>query len=93
MLALGGLWSSYPTLTATYVRDHVDAREFGSAYGTMTIFYGLMAMVAPAGVGILADRFDGFTVAYLAVAALAVGGVAILASVPGAGGVRTDRSG
>ena len=82
VLALGGLWSSYPSLTATYVRDHLDARQFGSAYGTMTIFYGATAMVAPTGVGVLADRFDGFTVAYLAVAALAVAGVAILATVP-----------
>ena len=82
VLALGGLWSSYPSLTATYVRDHLDARAFGSAYGTMTIFYGAMAMVAPAAIGVLADRNDGFTAAYLAVAALAVVGVAILVTVP-----------
>lgn len=82
VLALGGMWSSYPSLTATYVRDHLDARAFGSAYGTMTIFYGMMAMVAPAAVGILADRFDGFTIAYLAVAALALVGVAVLLTVP-----------
>jgi NNP family nitrate/nitrite transporter-like MFS transporter len=84
VLLLGGLWSSYPTLTATYVRDHLDAREFGSAYGTMTIFYGITAMAAPAGVGILADRFDGFTIPYLAVAFLALVGVMILWSIPGA---------
>ncbi len=82
VLALGGMWSSYPSLTATYVRDHLDARAFGSAYGTMTIFYGMMAMVAPAAVGILADRFDGFAFAYLAVALLAVVGVAVLVTVP-----------
>ncbi len=88
VLALGGMWSSYPSLTATYVRDHLDDRAFGSAYGTMTIFYGAMAMVAPAAVGILADRFTGFTVAYLAVAGLAVVGVLILVTVPGSGGGR-----
>lgn len=93
VLALGGLWSSYPSLTATYVRDHLDAREFGSAYGTMTIFYGVTAMIAPAGVGILADRFDGFAIAYLSVAALAVIGVAILATVPGVDFTRTERPG
>lgn len=82
VLALGGMWSSYPSLTATYVRDHLDARAFGSAYGTMTIFYGMMAMVAPAVVGILADRFDGFTIAYFAVSALAVVGVGVLLTVP-----------
>ena len=78
VLALGGLWSSYPTLTATYVRDHLDARAFGSAYGTMTIFYGIMAMAAPAGVGILADRFNGFALPYLMVAALALVGLGLL---------------
>ena len=83
VLALGGLWSSYPTLAATYVRDHLDARAFGSAYGTMTIFYGLAAVVTPTVVGVLADRFDTFTVPYLAVAALSVIGVGILATVPG----------
>ena len=83
VLALGGLWSSYPTLTATYVRDHLDAREFGSAFGTMTIFYGGSAVAAPAAVGILADRFDTFTVPYLAVAGLSAVGVAILVTVPG----------
>ena len=82
VVLLAGLWSSYPTLAATYVRDHLDARAFGSAYGTMTIAYGVTAMVAPAAVGILADRFDGFTVPYLAVAALALLGMVILASVP-----------
>lgn len=79
---VGGLWSSYPTLTATYVRDQLDARLFGSAYGTMTIFYGLAAMAAPVAAGLLADSFGGFTVPYLAVAALAGVGVVVLASVP-----------
>ncbi|MEL6981439.1 MAG: MFS transporter [Actinomycetota bacterium] len=91
VLALGGMWSSYPSLTATYVRDHLDARAFGSAYGTMTIFYGVMAMVAPAAVGILADRFDGFTIAYLAVAVLALVGVVILLTVPRSVTAESDR--
>jgi MFS family permease len=88
VLALGGLWSSYPTLTATYVRDHLDAREFGSAYGTMTIFYGVTAMVAPTLVGVLADHFDGFTIPYLAVSGLALVGMVLLATIP-----RPDRIG
>lgn len=82
VLALGGLWSSYPTLTATYVRDHLDAREFGSAYGTMTIFYGVTAMAAPTLVGVLADRFDGFAIPYLVVAGLALVGVVLLVTIP-----------
>lgn len=83
VLLLGGLWSSYPTLAATYVRDHLDDRAFGSAFGTMTIAYGAAAMAAPAVVGVLADRYDGFAIPYLAVAALSLVGVVILVSVPG----------
>jgi len=82
VLALGGVWGSYPTLTATYVRDHLDDREFGSAYGTMTIFYGVAAMVTPAAAGILADQLGSFTAGYLAVAVLSVIGAWVLVSIP-----------
>ncbi len=83
ILALGGMWASYPTLTATYVRDHLDSREFASAYGTMTIFYGLAAVAAPAGAGVVADQLGGFTVPYLAVAAFALLAAVVLLSIPG----------
>lgn len=82
VLALGGMWASYPTLTATYVRDHLDAREFGSAYGTMTIFYGLAAIVAPAAAGVVADQLGGFAVPYLSVSALALIGTVVLWTIP-----------
>lgn len=82
VLAIGGMWSSYPTLTATYVRDYLDARQFGAAYGTMTIFYGVAAVFAPVGVGALADALGGFRVPYLVVAGTALAGAAILASIP-----------
>ena len=81
VLLIGGMWASYPTLTATYVRDHLDARAFGSAYGTMTIFYALSAVGAPAAVGVLADARGDFTLAYLAIAALAAMGAGILLSI------------
>ncbi|MCP3910378.1 MAG: YbfB/YjiJ family MFS transporter [Actinomycetia bacterium] len=67
----GGMWSSYPTLTATYVRDHIDDRTFGSVYGTMTIFYGTAAVVPPLVTGLIADASGSFTVPYLLVAGFA----------------------
>lgn len=68
VMLFGGMWSSYPTLTATYVRDHVDDRTFGSVYGTMTIFYGVAAILPPIVTGLIADALGSFTVPYLIVA-------------------------
>ncbi len=82
VLAIGGMWSSYPTLTATYVRDYLDAREFGAAYGLMTIFYGVAAVIAPVGAGILADARGSFALPYLVVSAIALIGTIILATIP-----------
>lgn len=82
VIAFGGMWSSYPTLTATYVRDHLDDRSFSSAYGTMTIFYGLVAIVPPATTGAIADATGSFTLPYLLVAGAAVLGALILVRIP-----------
>ncbi|MDG2112684.1 MAG: MFS transporter [Actinomycetota bacterium] len=82
VIAFGGMWSSYPTLTATYVRDHLDDRQFSSAYGTMTIFYGLVAIVPPTTSGAIADATGSFTVPYVIVATAAVLGGLILLRVP-----------
>ncbi len=81
-VTVGGMWASYPTLTATYMRDHLEDRAFGSAYGTMTIFYGAAAVPAPILVGALADWRGSFTIPYLFVAALAVAGVIALRQLP-----------
>lgn len=82
VVCFGGLWASYPTLTATYIRDHLDDRQFGQAYGTMTIFYGLAAVLPPAVSGSIADQTGSFTVPYLLIAGLAVLGIGILSQVP-----------
>ena len=82
VIAFGGLWASYPTLTATYVRDHLDAREFNAAYGVMTIFYGLASILPPLLVGVLADELGNFTAVYLVIAATAGIGVVIVGGIP-----------
>ena len=74
VVAFGAVMSTFPILTAAYVRDHRDARAFGAAFGAMTVFYGLSAVVTPVAMGTIADR-AGFTPVYLALAA--VGGVAV----------------
>ncbi len=82
VVTLGGMWSSYPALTATYMRDHLEDRAFGAAYGTMTIFYGLAAVPAPIVVGALADWRGSFTLSYLGVSMLAVVGLLALRRLP-----------
>ena len=82
MVTVGGMWASYPTLTATYMRDHLEDRNFGTAYGTMTIFYGAASVPAPILVGALADWRGSFTIPYLAVAAIALAGIAALRGLP-----------
>ncbi len=81
VILFGGMWSSYPTLTATYVRDHLDDRTFGSAYGTMTMFYGIVAIVPPSLFGILADATGSFRIPYLIVAVAACLGLTALSRV------------
>ena len=72
---LGMVWSSYPVLTAAYVRDHVGARDFATAFAAMTVIYSIAAMFTPAAVGWLADASGSFTAPFVAMAALAAAAV------------------
>lgn len=83
VILFGGLWVSYPTLTATYVRDHLNDRQFGSAFGLMTIFFGIAAIVPPFAAGAVADDRGSFTLPYLAFGGLAVVGFIALLFAPG----------
>jgi len=67
----GGGSFSVPILTAAAVRDHLDARDFGTAYGTMTIVYGLGSFTAALLAGVIADWRGSFDLVYLLLAALA----------------------
>jgi MFS family permease len=89
ILVFGGTWSSFPILVATYVRDHADARAFGRAYGTMTIFYSVAAFVSPIVVGTLADRTGSFRVSYLVLAGVATISILLVAVLPRGGNAPT----
>lgn len=82
VLCLGGLWVSYPTLTATYVRDHMDSRMFGQVYGTMTIFFSIASILPPFIVGAIADQQDSFRIPYLMLSGLALAAMGVLTRVP-----------
>lgn len=55
---------SVPILTAAAVRDHLDDRSFGTAYGTMTIIYGIGSFSAALLAGVIADWRDNFDLVY-----------------------------
>ncbi|MFN0092043.1 MAG: MFS transporter [Acidimicrobiales bacterium] len=86
VLLFGAVWSSFPTLTAAYVRDHADARSFAAAFATMTIFYSLAALAAPYTVGWLADHGGGFATPFLLLGALCAAGAGLIASLPAGAG-------
>lgn len=92
VVTVGGMWASYPTLTATYMRDHLEDRNFGTAYGTMTIFYGVASVPAPILVGALADWRGSFTIPYLGVSALALAGIAALRGLPSEDSIREQTA-
>ena len=63
---------SFPTLTATFVRDQVDQREFTAVFGAMTIFYGPASIAGPYVSGRLADAQGTHTATYYLLAAVSL---------------------
>ena len=82
VLVYSVVFSSFPPLVASYVRDHADARAFGSAFSTMTIFYSLLALAAPFIIGRFADRAGSFKGPFLILAAAALLGCWFLWGLP-----------
>ena len=72
VIIFGAASFSYPSLTATFVNDHVSDRTFAAVLGTMTLFYGPASVVGPAASGWLADRTGSFRATYLTITALAL---------------------
>jgi MFS family permease len=79
-IVFGFAFTGVPATTATYLRDHLSAREFGSAFGVITLAFGMGQFVAPQIGGFLADQFSSFASIFLLAAAVAI--VAGIASAP-----------
>ena len=69
-----------PATTATYLRDHLSATEFGSAFGVITLSFGAGQFIAPQIGGFLADQFSSFASIFVLAAAVAI--AAAIASLP-----------
>ena len=72
VVVFGGASFSYPSLTATFVRDRVSDRTFPAVLGTMTMFYGPASVAGPSASGWLADSTGNFDATYWAIAAMAL---------------------
>lgn len=79
-LVFGLAFTGIPATTATYLRDHLSAREFGSAFGVVTLAFGAGQFVAPQIGGFLADQFSSFASIFVLAAVVAI--VAGFASAP-----------
>ena len=72
VVVFGAASFSYPSLTATFVSDHVSDRTFAAVLGSMTMFYGPASVIGPVVSGWLADRTSSFDATYSVIAALAL---------------------
>ena len=57
-----------PPLTAAFVRDPVDERDFTAVFGAMTIFYGPASVLGPITGGVLADLTNSYLLTYAVLA-------------------------
>ena len=57
-----------PPLTAAFVRDQVDERDFTAVFGAMTIFYGPASVAGPITGGVLADVSGSYQLTYVLLA-------------------------
>jgi MFS family permease len=69
----GVAFAGVPATTATYVRDHLSAREFGSAFGVTTLAFGVGQLLAPQIGGWLGDALSSFTLVFVLAAFVAAG--------------------
>jgi len=63
---------SVPILIATAVRDFLDDRSFGTAFGTMTILYGVGSFLAAVTAGVIADWRGSFDAVYVLLGVMAL---------------------
>jgi MFS family permease len=67
----GLAFAGVPATTATYLRDHLSAREFGSAFGVITLAFGVGQLLAPQIGGWLGDALSSFTLVFVLAATVA----------------------
>ena len=67
----GLAFAGVPANTATYLRDHLSAQEFGAGFGVVTLSFGVGQLLAPQIGGWLGDALSSFTVVFVLAAIVA----------------------
>jgi predicted MFS family arabinose efflux permease len=75
----GFMFAGLPAPIAAHIADHVDARSFPAAFGTITLFFGMAALIGPQFGGLVADVSGSFTATFV-VAAVAAAASAVVAT-------------
>lgn len=76
VVVFGASFSGIPAVIAATVSDRVEGREFGAAFGAITVFFGISQIIAPQLGGWLFDQTGSFAIAFQAsVIAAVVGAV------------------
>jgi len=81
-LAYGGASFTYPVLTGAYLRDQVDGRAFTAAFGSITIFYGMGAVIGPQVGGLVRDVAGTFDPIFITLSFAAFGAAGLCATLP-----------
>jgi MFS family permease len=67
----GLAFAGVPATTATYLWHRLTVREFGSAFGVITLVFGVGQLLAPQIGGWLGDALSSFTLVFVLAAAVA----------------------
>ncbi len=81
-LAFGTAAAGQPAVLAAHLGDHLRPRAFASAFGALTLFFGLAQLGAPQLGGVLREAAGNFTVVFSLAAVLALLGMVAAASMP-----------
>ncbi len=92
VVVFGAASFSFPSLTATFVRDHVSDRTFAAVLGTMTMFYGPASVAGPSVSGWLADRTGNFDATYGVIAVMALASCVCMATMRRSGGAAPQQA-
>jgi predicted MFS family arabinose efflux permease len=71
-VVFGLAFTGIPATTAAYLRDHLSATEFGSAFGVITLAFGAGQLLGPQIGGFVGDRFGSFATAFFVASSVAL---------------------
>jgi predicted MFS family arabinose efflux permease len=81
-IGFGLSFSGLPAVIAAHLGDHLEPRGFSAAFGTLTLFFGVVQVVGPQLGGWLADATGGFTTTFVLSAAAATVALVACALLP-----------